>query len=150
MKINTKQKLFIRNASIGEFHTVCLPCSARPSAWVRVFTVRCRDIDGQQVFLQETDRMKAGHGYVFLSDRRRAVFYGEGDWVTAPIGGEPLSGTFTKCPELNPHHYLLHDNAWYTVGERLSIEAYCASLNLNRLPYGQEGLPMTVHQETLL
>ena len=122
MAINYKQKLFIRKSWEGQFRTICLPCDARPAEGVRVFVVRSRDINNEQVFLQEVDRMEAGHGYVFLSERRRAVFYSEGEWVDASVRDEPLTGTFTPCPQLHPHQFLLYDNAWYYAGNSLSIE----------------------------
>ena len=134
----------------GVLHSICLPYHAKPTTGITVYTIEGKSPDNRYVFLRGVEEMKAGEGYLFCSNHKKAVFLCEDDSVTVPAEGTPLQGTFQFNPELPKYSYILYDNSWYLAGNRVSIDSYCAFLHIDALPNRTTGLAMNVYTCELL
>lgn len=139
-------KQYNREVSAGELHSICLPCNAKPTEGITVYTIEGKTPDNRFVFLRGVKELKAGEAYLFCSDHRNAVFLCEENSVTVPEKATSLQGTFRANPELSRHSYVLYNNSWYLAGNRVSIDSYCASLRIDTLPNRSTGLAMNVYK----
>ncbi len=116
-----------------QWTTICLPFAATPSDSVKVYAVKGRSADGQELFLTEVTAMEAGKSYVCRYDGSRIAFLGQPGLVSRPVAGSVLTGVF-KNGQIRKGAYVLTGDQWSKVENLADVtlsnySAYIASFD---------------------
>lgn len=144
--MRTIRKVYTRSVSAGVYGTICLPFTAKPGQNVSVYQVAGRDRKNRTIFVEPVEIMEAGIAYIYKSHSNQIRFYRESEGeVSRPKIGQPLMGTFVRCPELDPHSLVLIGDEWYPASASLTVGANCAWLVPLRTPVSTGSLAMRIN-----
>lgn len=144
--MRTIRKVYTRSISAGVYGTICLPFTAKPGQNVSVYQVAGRDRENHTIFAEPVEIMEAGIAYIYKSHSNHIRFYRESEGeVRLPKTGQPLMGTFVRCPDLDRHSFVLIGDEWYPASDCLTVEANCAWLVPLRTPISSGSLAMRIN-----
>lgn len=115
------------NVTPGEFGTICLPYTIRPSEGMHYYAIAGITTDHQNLCLYEIDEVDQARPCIFKSDNATAVFSGYGNYFSFPKSHDFLQGTF-KAVTRPEGYYIVSNGQWVRLDSTTGVEAYTACL----------------------